>query len=75
MSQYNTKSVKLQGYQSIHLQSTSVWESVSSALVQIKVTTGEMERQKHDNPQEESGFACGGLKQLLSPYPSWLILL
>ena len=67
---YNTKAVKLQGYHSVHSGSTSDCESVSLALVQMKVTTGAMEGQKQDNPQKENGFACGGHRQSLSPDPS-----
>lgn len=33
-SYYNTKSVKIQGYQSVNLQSTGDCESISPALVQ-----------------------------------------
>ena len=43
------------------------------ALVQMKVTAGAIERPKQDNPQKGNGLACGDIKQLLSPYPSWLI--
>lgn len=50
--QYNTKSFKLQRYQSVHLGSTSDYESVSPALLQIKVPTGAMERQNQDNHKE-----------------------
>ena len=45
-SYYNTKSVKLQGYQSAHLGSTGDCESISPALVQMRVITSEMEGQK-----------------------------
>lgn len=48
------------------------YESVCPALVQIKVTTGEMERHKQDYPQEGNGFAGGSRRLLLSPYPLWL---
>ena len=42
---------------------------------QVKVSTGAKERQKQDNQHKENGFNCGGHRQLVSPYPSWLILL
>lgn len=45
------------------------YESHCPALVQIKVTTGEMERHKQDYPQEGNGFAGGSRRLLLSPYP------
>lgn len=41
--------VTLQGYQAVHLGITSDRESISPALVQVKVTTGVMERQKQGN--------------------------
>lgn len=56
--------VTLQGYQAVHLGITIDRESISPALVQVKVTTGVMERQKQGND-----FACVGHRQLLSPYP------
>ena len=75
LTKYNSKSVKFQGYQCIHLGRTSDNESLSPPLVQIKVTTVAMERQKQDNPQKGNGFAFGAHRKLISPYPSWLILL
>ena len=53
---FDSKSVKLQGYQSVHLGSTSDCELVSPTLLQIKVTAGAMERQKQDNPEEGMGL-------------------
>ena len=60
--------VTLQAYQAFHLGITSDSESISPALVQVKVTAGVKERQKQGND-----FACGGHRQLLSPYPPWRI--
>jgi len=48
------KSLKLEGYQSVQLQSISDCESVSLALVLMKVTTGALERQ--DNPPKSKEF-------------------
>jgi len=48
------KSLKLEGYQSVQLQSISDCESVSLALVLMKVTTGTLERQ--DNPPKSKEF-------------------
>ena len=42
--------------QSFHLGSTSDCDSISPALVQIKGTTGAIERQKQDNPPKNEGF-------------------
>ena len=44
-----TLSFKLQGYQSVQLGSISNYESISPVLVQMKVTTGALERQQQDN--------------------------
>lgn len=49
-SQGNTNSVKLQGYQSVQLGTVKDRESISPAVVKIKVTTGAPERQQEDNP-------------------------
>ncbi len=66
-------SSELQGYQSVQLGSISECESVSPALVEMKVTTRVLERQQQDKPLKRNTFAGGGHRQLLSPYPSWLI--
>lgn len=50
------ESGECQRYQCVHLGSWSYCESVSSALVQLKVTTGTMERQKQDNPYKGNGY-------------------
>lgn len=67
------RSVKLQWYQSVHLGAL-VTESISPALVEMKVT-GAMGRQKQNNPPKGHGFASGGHRQLRSSYLSWLNLL
>ena len=42
----------IQGYQSVHTGSTSDCESISPALVQMKVSTGAMERQSKTTPKK-----------------------
>lgn len=52
LSQYNTKSVKLLGYQSLQLGSIRECKLVSPASVQMKVIKGSLERQQQDNKRE-----------------------
>lgn len=49
-----------------------IFESISLILVQIKVTTGVLERQQQDNPPPKGmeEFAGGSRRRLLTPYPS-----
>lgn len=43
--------------------------------MQVKVTTGALERQQQGNPPKGNGSASGDHRPLLSSYPSWLIFL
>lgn len=45
-------------------------KSISPALVQMKVGTGAMERQKQDNPHKGNIFTCDDHRKLLCHYPS-----
>lgn len=66
--QCNTKAVTFQGYQAVQFRSTNYCESVSPALMRVRVTGGALERQKL------SIFAGGGHRPLLSPYPCKTII-
>ena len=57
-SQYNTKSVRLQGYQSVHFGSTGDCKSISHVLVQMKITTGAMETKARHPPKKEWSCMC-----------------
>lgn len=67
-SQYNTKLVIFSGI-NLSIQEVTVNQFY---LLWCKST---MKRQKKDNSQKDNGFACRGHRQLVSPYPSSLILL
>lgn len=62
-----TKSVKVQYLQ---LGNTDHCKTISAALVQMKLTTGALERQQQGNPQKGNDFADGGHRPLLHLYSS-----
>lgn len=64
-------SVKLQGYQCVHLGRTNDCELAYPVFVQMEVKTGAMESQLKDSPLKAHGFACVGHRQLFSPYPAY----
>lgn len=71
-SQYNTKSVQLQAYQSNHLGSWVI--VIQFQLLWCKGDTRCNGEEKQDNPQKGDGSVSGDHRLMLSPYPSWLIL-